>query len=133
MGIAGTAVQRAADAMLRALGGDQIALVLPLPTALTDPGTQLGLSDPGVQQVFISPVIVRRLPPPNTGPVQVVEFLVSASSVASAVEDQGLASADELFDLALGIQYQADLFHVEHVSTDYFAGTPYLYHLMAVE
>lgn len=133
MGIAGTAVQRAADAMLRALGGDQIALVLPLPTAPTDPGTQLGLSDPGVQQVFISPVIVRRLPPPNTGPVQVVEFLVSASSVASAVEDQGLGSADALFDLALGIQYQADLFHVEHVSTDYFAGTAYLYHLMAVE
>ena len=133
MTIAGTAVQRAADAMLHALGGDQIALVLPLPAAPTDPGTQLGLSDPGVQQVFISPVIVRRLLPPNTGPVQRMEFLVSASAVADAVEEQGLASPETLFDLVLGIQYQTDLFHVEHVTTDYFAGIAYLYHLIAVE
>lgn len=133
MTIAGTAVQRAADAMLRALGGDQIALVLPLPAAPTDPGTQLGLSDPGVQQVLISPVIVRRLLPPNTGPVLRVEFLLSASAVADAVEEQGLASPEALFDLVLGIHYQADLFHIEHVTTDYFAGVAYMYHLMTVE
>lgn len=133
MSIAGSAVVRAADAMLRALGGDQIALILPQPTSPTDPGTQLGLSDPGVQQVPICPVVVRRLPTPNTGPVLKVEFLISASAMANAVESLGAASAEALFDLVLGIQYQADLFHIENVTTDYFAGCAYLYHVMAME
>jgi hypothetical protein len=133
MSIAGSAVVRAADAMLRALGGDQIALVLPQPTAATDPGTQLGLSDPGVQQVPICPVVVRRLPTSKTGPVLQVEFLISASAIANAVESLGAASAEALFDLVLGIQYQTDLFHVENVTTDYFAGSAYLYHVMAME
>jgi hypothetical protein len=133
MAIAGTAVMRAADAMLRALGGDQIALVLPLPVPATDPGSQLGLSDPGMQRVFISPVIVRNLPGPSTGPRLRLEFLLSASAVANAVDAQGAGSPEVLFDSALGIQYQADLFHIESMTIDYFAGTAYLYHVIAVE
>lgn len=124
---------RAADAMLRAVGGDQIALVLPLPTTPTDPGSQLGMLDPGVQQVFLSPVVVRTLPAPSPGPSRRMELLISAFAVADAVDAQGLGSADDLFDAALGIQYQADLFHIESKSTDYFAGTAYLYHLIVVE
>jgi hypothetical protein len=133
MAIAGTAVMRAADAMLRALGGDQVALVLPLPTETNDSSFQLGLADPGVQQVFLSPVVVRRLPVPSPGPSQRLEFLLSASAVASAVEAQGAASAEALFNAALGIQYQADLFHIESMISDYFAGTAYLYRVVAVE
>ncbi|HZQ17163.1 MAG TPA: hypothetical protein VFA90_00465 [Terriglobales bacterium] len=132
MAIAGTAVLRATDALLRALGGDQIALVLPLPESATD-GTQLGLSDPGVQQVIISPVVVRSLPAPTTGPRVRLEFLISASAIAIVVEAEGALSTEALFDQALGIQFQADLFHIESVSTDYFAGTAYLYRVMGVE
>ena len=36
---------RAADALLRTLGGDQIALVLPMPTETGSDSTQLGLTD----------------------------------------------------------------------------------------
>ena len=133
MPIVGTAVMRAADAMLRALGGDQIGLVLPLPTETSNASFQLGLSDPGAQQVTLSPVVVRNLATPALGPRQRVAFLLSASAVADAVEAQGAASADALFDAALGIQYQADLFHIESTSTDYFAGVAYLYHVVAVE
>ena len=46
---------------------------------------------------------------------------------------EGADSAQALFDLALGIQHQADLFHVESVSTEYFAGMAYLYRVVAVE
>ena len=133
MTIAGTAVLRAADAMLRALGGDQIVLVVPLSLPASDPGAQLGLADPGVQQILISPAAVRRLPTPSVGPALHMEFLMSASAVANAAESQGLESAEELFESVLGIQYQADLFHIEHVTTDYFAGIAYLYHVIAVE
>ncbi|HEY4053290.1 MAG TPA: hypothetical protein VGL74_06085 [Terriglobales bacterium] len=133
MAIAGTAVLRAADALLRALGGDQIGLVLPLPTETGSDSTQLGLTDPGVQQLTISPVVVRTLPAPSTGPRVRMEFLISASAVASAVDAEGAASGETLFDLALGIQFQTDFFHIESVSTEYFAGTAYLYRVVAVE
>lgn len=133
MTIAGTAVLRAADAMLHALGGDQIVLVIPITVAESDQGTELGLSDTGVQQIVISPVVVRRLPAPESGPIQQLEFLISASAVADALSEQGIACAEALFDSVLGIQYQAALFHIEHLTTDYFAGTAYLYHVIAVE
>lgn len=124
---------RAADALLRALGGDQVGLVLPMPTQTGSDSTQLGLTDPGVQQLTISPVVVRALPSPKTGPRVRLEFLISASAVANAVDEEGASSAQALFDLALGIQHQADLFHIESVSTEYFAGTAYLYRVVAVE
>ncbi len=133
MAIAGTAVLRAADALLRALGGDQIGLVLPLPTETGSDSTQLGLTDPGVQQLIISPVVVRTLAAPIAGPRVRLEFLISASAVADAVDAEGADSAEALFDLALGVQHQADLFHIESVSTEYFAGTAYLYRVVAVE
>jgi hypothetical protein len=129
----GTALMRAADAMLRALGGDEVTLVLPLPASSSDISSQIGLSDPGVQQVRLAPVVVRTLPAPASGPAQRLELLVSVSAVASAVEEQGLASREALFDAALGIEYQGTLFRVESTSSDYFAGVPYLYRVTVVE
>lgn len=124
---------RAADAMLRALGGDEVSLVLPLPTAPTDPASQLGLSDPGVQQVPISPVVARNLSITGSGPSLRLELLISAVAVNDAVEAQAASSADALFDAALGIQFQSSLLHIEKMTTDHFAGVAYLYHVIAVE
>lgn len=86
-----------------------------------------------MQQIAISPVVVRRLPPPQTGPALQIEFLLSAAAVADAADAQGVGSAEALFNAVLGIQYQSTLLHIEHVTTDYFAGTAYLYHVIAVE
>jgi hypothetical protein len=129
----GTALTRAANAMLRALGGEEITLILPLPAATSDISSQIGLADPGVQQVRLTPVVVRALPIPVSGPAQRLELLVSVSAVAGAVEDQGLPSADALFGAALGIEHQGTLFRIESTSTDYFAGIPYLYRVVVVE
>jgi hypothetical protein len=133
MPIAGVAVTRAADAMLWALGGDQVALILPLPTAPSDPASQLGLSDPGAQQVPISPVVVRNLPTSSSGPSLRLEILLSASAVANAVAEQALPSAEALFDSALGIQLENSLFHIENMTAEYFAGVAYMYRVVAVE
>ena len=133
---------RAADAMLWTFGGDQVSLILPLATAPSDPGSQLGLNDPGVQQVPISPVVVRNLsgllaeralPGPKSTPRLRLEILLSASAVNSAVEAQGATSAEALIGAALGIQYQAELLHIESMNTDFFAGIAYLYRIVAVE
>ena len=133
MPIAGTAVMRAADAMLRALGGGEIALILPMPGDVSGTSYELGLSDHGVQQYPLSPVIVRDLPTPACGPAQRLEFLLSVSAVANAVQAEGAASAQALFDVALGIRYQGVLYHIESTTADYFAGTAYLYRVIAVE
>ena len=131
--ISGAAVVRAADAMLRALGGDTVAMVFPLVALANDPSAQLGLADPGVHQVSLSPVVVRSLPSPNSGPRRRLEFLISSTAVDAAIISQNAASAGALFDSALGLNYDGDLFHIEGVISEYFAGTKYLYKVTAVE
>ena len=127
------ALVRAADAMLRALGGDTIVVVFPLVGMPNDPSAQLGLVDPGVQQVPMSPVVMRELTTPGSGPRRRLEFLISSSAVLAELALLNAASADALFDMALGILYDNDLFHIESVTPEYFGGTAYLYRVVAVE
>lgn len=124
---------RAADAMLQALGGDEITIVFPQVQMPNDPSAQLGLVDPGVQEVALSPVVVLNLPSGTTGPRRKLEFLISNTAVAAAVVAQNAASADAFFDGALGINYDNDLFHIEQVIPEYFAGVACLYRVTAVE
>jgi hypothetical protein len=133
-GATGIALVRATDAMLQALGGDTIVLVVPavgMPS--NDASAQLGLVDPGVQQVPMSPVVVRELTTAGTGPRRRLEFLISSTAVAAELAPMNAATADALFEMALGIQYDGDLFHVESVTPEFFGGTAYLYRVVGVE
>jgi len=132
-GISSGAVVRAADAMLQALGGDQVSMLFPLVTMPNDPSAQLGLADPGVEEVIFSPVVVRTLVTPKTGPRRRLEFLLSGAAVAAELTSRNVASAEAMFDGALGLLYDNELFHIENVTTEYFAGTAYLYRVLAVE
>jgi hypothetical protein len=133
VGITGAAVVRAADAMLNTLGGDEVILLFPLLQMPNDPSVQLGLVDPGVQQVPFSPVVVRTLATPSSGPRRKLEFLISSTAVDAALVSQNIATAEALFANSLGVMFDNDLFHIEDVATEYFAGTAYLYKLTAVE
>ena len=124
---------RAADAMLRALGGVEAWLVLPLMKMPDDASAQLGMVDPGVKNVPLTPVVVRNLQTENAGPRRRLEFLISASVMESELSAQAANSAQELFDAALGIMYGAELFRIEGMVTDEFAGTAYLYRVVGVE
>ena len=127
------AVMRAADAMLQALGGDSVTILFPLVTMPNDPSAQLGLADPGVEEVIFSPVVVRTLQTPATGPRRRLEFLFSAVAVADELSERNVPTAEALFNGALGLLYDNDLFHIESVMTEYFAGTAYLFRIVAVE
>ena len=85
VGISGVAVAQATDAMLQTLGGDEVSVVFPLVSLPNDPSAQLGMADPGVQQVVFSPVVVRSLVTPATGPRRRLEFLISGTAVARAI------------------------------------------------
>jgi hypothetical protein len=132
-GISGIAVVRAADSMLRALGGAEASILFPLTEMPNDPSVQLGLVDPGVEEVKFCPVVVRILTTSNTGPRRRLEFLISGATVAAELSSRNVPTAEALFDSALGLMYCGDLFHIEDVTTDYFAGTAYLYRVLAVE
>jgi hypothetical protein len=132
-GICGDALVRAANVMLAALGGDQVSLLLPGTALASDAAGQLGLVDPGVQNVIVTPVATRNLPTENQGPTRRIEFTLPASAIEVQLPTLGMASAEELFAAALGLVYDGDLFHIETVVTENFAGTAYFYVLTAVE
>ena len=132
-GICGAALVRAANAMLTALGGDQVSLLLPATAPPSDSVGQLGLVDPGVQEVNISPVVARNLPTGNQGPARRIEFTLPASAIEQQLPALGIGSAEILFNSALGLMYDGDLFHIEAVAPENFAGTAYFYVVTAVE
>jgi len=132
-GICGDALVRAANAMLAALGGDLVTLLLPATATASDAAGLLGLVDPGVQNVIITPVVTNNLPTGNSGPTRRIEFTLPASGIETQLPTLGFASAEALFDATLGLLYDGDLFHIEGVVTENFAGTAYFYVVTAVE
>jgi hypothetical protein len=132
-GICGAALVRAANAMLTALGGDQVTLLLPGMATASDVGGQLGLVDPGVQTVIIGPVVTRNLVTGNLGPRRRIEFTMPAAMIEAQLSTLGMGTADQLFNAALGLMYDAQLFYIETVVPENFAGTAYFYVVTAVE
>jgi hypothetical protein len=132
-GVSGSALLRAADAMLRSLGGSQISILIAATNITADTSAQLGIADPGVEEVPITPVVARSLPTENSGPRRRMEFLLPASTVTEEATARNFASGQLLLDNCLGIVYGGDLFHVEGLVTEYFADTAYLYRVTAVE
>ena len=119
--------------MLTALGGDQVSLLLPATAMASDTAGQLGLVDPGVQNIIITPVVACNLPTGNLGPTRRIEFTLPASAIDLQLPALGIGSAEDLFNAALGLMYDGDLFHIEVVVTENFAGTAYFYVVTAVE
>jgi hypothetical protein len=132
-GICGAALRRAADAMLKALGNDTVNLLLPGSAMASDAAGQLGLVDPGVQEMVISPVAVRALQTGNLGPRRRIEITMPASVIGNLLPGLGMATAEDLFNVVLGLNYGGDLFHIEKMTTESFAGTECFHVVTAVE
>ena len=132
-GMGGSALVRAADALLKTLGGETVSLLLPETATASDAAGQLGLVDPGVQEVAISPVVTRALVTGNLGPRRRIEFTLPASAIADQLPALGMGTAEDLFNAVLALNYGGDLFHIEKVVPENFAGTAYFYVVTAVE
>jgi hypothetical protein len=131
-GISGMAAVRAADAMLRTLGGTEVALLFAAAGLPADRVAELGLVDPGVEQAVIAPVIVRELTTESNGPRRRIELVAGRSAMAEQVSQRNVASAEVLFETALGVVYQGEMFHIEGFVVERFAGVAYLYRVVAV-
>jgi len=112
-GISGAAAARAADAMLRTLGGTEVILLFPTAGMPADAVAGLGLVDPGVEQALIAPVVVVELTTENNGPRRRIELLAGQAAMAEQVSQRNVASAEVLFETALGLVYCGEVFHIE--------------------
>lgn len=124
------ALLRAADALLRALGPSEVVLILPVPMQQTN--SDLGLAAPAVEQLSLSPAVVRKIGSSTTTRTQ-LEVMLSASTVAAQAESRNFDPASALFDSALGVLHGGKLLRIESVGWDSFSDTPYLYRIMLTD
>jgi hypothetical protein len=125
------AQQRAADALLRCLGGTTAILRLPTNTASSSDGEQLGEVIPAYEDIPLSPAVFRRLRPDlREGDVNRYELLISASAVKAQLGLLQLVSTDQLFSMASGVFVDGELMLIEAAAEAEAFGRPYLYRLI---
>ena len=123
--------QRAAEAMLRSLGATQITIRTALP-ATDSTSNQLGMSCGGFEDVSLSPVVVRSTAIAANESMK-VEVLVSATAALAAATARGIEDVALWLLEAGGLLYRDKLLHIDSVIVDHFAGSEYLYHILASE
>lgn len=126
---AGLAMARAAEAMLRALGGNEVVLRF-AGTPLSDDAAsnpRLGLATNACDDVPLSPAVVRNAAD------DALEFVLPASVVDGQVELRQVGTAKALFESALGFVHDGKLMRIESVAADFQAGAAYLYRVTARE
>jgi len=123
--------QRAADAMLRSLGATRVTLrVAQSPVDST--GNQLGMASGGFEDVTLFPVVVRSTTI-AANETRRVEVLVSATAALAAATARGIEDVATWLLEAHGLLYHDKLLHIDSVIVDHFAGSEYLYHILASE
>ena len=87
---------RAAESMLRALGGGAIVLRVPAAMAAASLNPGLGLDAPLTKDVVLSPAVLRDVARVAGTPGQAYEAIFPISALASVLERSGQSAADYL-------------------------------------
>lgn len=123
--------QRAAEAMLRSLGATRVTLRVALP-AIGGTSGELGITCGGFEDVSLYPVVVRSTSMFANETVK-VEVLVSATAASAAATARGVEDVATWLLEAHALVYRNKLLHIDSVVVDHFAGSEYLYHILASE
>lgn len=125
--------QRAADALLRSLGGFSAGLMMPQ-TGAGGAASEIGITPQTYQQLPLSPALFRRVRVVmEEGQPEKFELVVSASAVATQAGALQVASADALFAQAAGVTVNGKLFLIEAVTAPEAFGQAYVYRLQLRE
>jgi hypothetical protein len=122
---------RAADVLLRAMGGRCVKLRAPAPAVPADPTEQLGLATPAFEDIPMAPVVFRKTRASVSGgkPAR-WELLVSARAIESIVGSLAFESASVLFAQAAGVLVDDELLEIVSATAEQAAGQPYVYRLI---
>jgi hypothetical protein len=125
------AAARAANVLLRGVGGRSVLLRMPAPASAGDVTEQLGLATPEFQDIELAPVVFR------SARAKVAEakatrweLLVSGTAVRMLVGSLGYGAAEALFAAAFGVLIDGVLMTVESATAAEASGTAYLYRLV---
>jgi len=125
------AAARAADNLLRNVGGRSVLLRTPAGAAPGDATEQLGLAVPSFQDVELGPVVFRKARATiTTGKGPRWQLLVSTTAVEAVVGSLAYESASVLFANAYGVLVDETLMEIEAATTAQIFGAPYLYQLV---
>ncbi len=125
------AVARAADALLRGVGGRSVLLRLPAPASTGDIAEQLGLAVPEFQDVELAPAVFRSARAAvSEGKAARWELLVSATTIEALLGSLGYGAAAALFGAAFGVLIDGVLMAVESATGAEIGGSAYLYRLV---
>lgn len=125
------AAVRAADVLLRGVGGRSVLLRMPATASAGDVTEQLGLGAPEFQDVELAPVVFRSARSTVTeGKAAKWELLVSATAVEVLVGSLGYGAAESLFGAAFGVLIDGILMTVESTTGAEVGGSAYLYRLV---
>ena len=125
-----SAAVRAADVLLRAMGGRTVMLRMPAPAVAADVTEQLGIATPAFQDLPLRPVVYRKARATVAeGKAAKWEMLVSASVIESLVGSLAYASASVLFATAYGVLSDDELLEIESATEEQVFGQPYVYRL----
>ena len=126
-----SAPRRAADALLRCVGGRTVLLRLPTNAVAGSDSEQLGAASPSYEDIPLSPAVFRRLRPKlRAGAANQYELLISASSVQAQLGLMELGSTDQLFAMAVGVFVDGELMLIVAAAEAEAFGCPYLYRLI---
>lgn len=123
----GAAAVRAAEALLRTLGGDEVVFRVPSATANPGDSVQLGLAGTATEDVSLAPVVVQQ------GKSGELELLISAASLARSREINKASEALAFFESALGVVVRERLMRVVSVKAEQLGGVAYLYSVKVAE
>jgi hypothetical protein len=125
------AAARAADVLLRAMGGRTVMLRMPAPAVPADVTEQLGIATPMFQDLPLRPVVYRKARATVAeGKAAKWEMLVSASVIESLVGSLTYASASVLFAAAYGVLSDDELLEIDSATEEQVFGQPYVYRLV---
>jgi len=125
------AAARAADALMRAMGGRTVMLRMPAPAVPADVTEQLGIATPTFQDLQLAPVAFRKARAVVAiGKAAKWELLVSATVVDGLVGSLAYASASVLFADAFGVLSDDELLEIESATEEQVFGQPYVYRLV---
>jgi hypothetical protein len=125
------AAARAADVLLRALGGRKVMLRMPAPAVPGDITEQLGLETPTFQDLVLAPVVYRKARSTVAqGKAVRCELVVSAAAVEAIVGSLAYASASALFSEAYGVLSDGELLEIQFATAEEAFEKPYVYRLI---
>ncbi|SRR5579883_2637014 len=123
--------KRAAESVLRSVGGVEIQLIVSGSPQVDENSRELGLPAGGSQQFAISPVVVSWLPAKPAERTR-AEIFIAAASLEGAIEASGASSGVELLQNALAIVFGERRLRIAAVQVGAAGGAEYLYTVTAV-